>query len=183
MREKLDRERLGAVMRRLGAAAREPVRVDLAGGASAVLLGWRESTVDLAFRLEPDRERIRGSIPELRERLRVDLEPASSQDFPPELPGRRDRALCVRQEGRATILHDDLHAQALAKLERGHVQDTADVRARIERDLVEPERLRALFAAIEPALGTDPRWAAVDLPGLRRAVEEVSARRGADPAP
>ncbi len=175
MRNRLDRERLDEVMRHLGGAAREPVRVYLTGGATAVLLGWRDSTLDLDFRIEPERSGVLGHIPALKELLQVNLEPASPQDFLPELPGWRDRALFIRQEGRTTFLHYDFYAQTLAKIERGHTQDVADVRSLLASGLVDRARLRELFEAIVPEIDQDPRWAAIDLPGFRRAFDEALA--------
>ena len=37
-----------------------------------------------------------------------------------------------------TFRHYDLYAQALAKVERGHARDLADVEAMLERGLVDP---------------------------------------------
>ena len=70
-----------------------------------------------------------------------------------------------------TFRHYDFYAQALAKVERGHARDLADVRAMLERGLVEPARLRELFAAIEPMLY---RFPAVDPPTFRAALETGS---------
>ena len=67
-----------------------------------------------------------------------------------------------------SFFHYDLRAQALAKIERGHAQDVADVRAMIERGLVTREDLRAALASIEPGL---LRYPAVDPSSLRRKVE------------
>ena len=43
-------------MRALGKIAREPTSVYLTGGATAVLKGWRGTTIDVDLRLEPDHE-------------------------------------------------------------------------------------------------------------------------------
>ena len=73
-----------------------------------------------------------------------------------------------------TFRHYDLYAQALAKVERGHARDLADVEAMLERELVEPARLRELLAAIEPQLY---RFPAVDPPTLRAALEAALTGR------
>jgi len=64
----------------------------------------------------------------------------------------------------------DPYSQALAKLERGHAQDLADVGEMLARGLVEEARLRFCFAEIEPELY---RFPAVDPADFRRSLEEL----------
>ena len=78
----------------------------------------------------------------------------------------------VDQHGQLAFYHFDLYAQALAKIERGHSQDRSDVRTMLERGLVQPDALRAYFAAIEPRLY---RYPAVDAAAFARAVDEALA--------
>jgi hypothetical protein len=56
MRELTGRDSLARFMRALGAAATDSARVYFTGGATAVLLGWRETTIDIDVALVPDRE-------------------------------------------------------------------------------------------------------------------------------
>jgi hypothetical protein len=72
-----------------------------------------------------------------------------------------------------TFLHYDLYAQALSKLERGHDRDLLDVDEMLTRGLVERDRLRELFAEIEPELY---RYPAIDPPSFRRRVESTVSR-------
>jgi len=156
----------------LGREARGPATVYLVGGATAVLEGWRPTTVDIDLRIEPELDEVMQALPGLKDRLQINVEMASPLDFLPEPPGWRDRSPFVVQEGSLTIRHMDPVFQALAKLERGFDQDLADVAAMLERKLVEPGRLRAALAAIEPLLY---RFPAVDPRSLRAAVEEALA--------
>jgi hypothetical protein len=80
----------------------------------------------------------------------------------------------IKRIGRVTIKHYDLCAQALAKLERGHARDIADVRAMLERALVSSADLRGMFDAIEPQLY---RYPAIDPASFRRAVDEIAHDR------
>lgn len=48
-------------MRRLGGAARSPGRIYLVGGSSAVLVGWRETTVDVDLKQDSADVRAMGS--------------------------------------------------------------------------------------------------------------------------
>lgn len=168
MREPVDVARVRRVIEALGRAAEHDVRIYLVGGTSAVLYGWRASTVDVDLAMRPDDEAVLRAIPRLKEALRVNIELASPADFLPLPPGWEERSPFVTRVGRAAFHHFDLYAQALAKVERGHRRDLEDVRAMLDRGLVDAARARALFDAIEPKLY---RFPAVDAPTFRRAVE------------
>jgi hypothetical protein len=168
MRRLADAARVEALLEELGRAADRPVRAYLNGGATAVLLGWRETTIDVDLKLVPDSDRLLRELPRLKERLQINVELASPDQFIPPLPGWEERSLFVRQVGRLSIFHLDPYSQALAKIERGHAQDMADVRSMLDRELIEPARLRELFGKIETQLY---RYPAVDPASFRRAVE------------
>lgn len=169
MRRPLDRERLLVFMARLGEAAAAGTRAYLVGGATAVLVGWRSSTIDVDLRLEPDGDAALRAIPRLKEELQLNVELASPNDFLPEVPGWRDRSPFVGQYDHLAVFHFDFYAQALAKLERGHATDVGDVEAMLERGLVEGPRLLDCLAQIEPELH---RFPAIDPATLRRSVED-----------
>ena len=176
MRRPVDAARVRAFMRALGREADREGRAYLTGGSTAVLLGWRDSTIDIDLKLEPESDRLLRAISELKERLDVNLELASPDQFTPELPGWRERSAWIAREGRLDFHHYDLYAQALAKIERGHAQDRADVEQMIARGLVDPSELALRFAEIEPLLY---RFPAIDPGSFRAAVEAVTRRRGA----
>lgn len=157
-------------MRELAAASRGAGRVYLTGGASAVLLGWRESTLDIDIKIIPEDDRVLRAIPELKERLRLNVELASPGDFIPPLPGWEGRSKFIAKEGTLFFHHYDFYAQCLAKIERGHRKDLADVKMMLAEGLVERSRLLELFDAIEPELY---RYPAVDAPSFRSAVTQL----------
>jgi len=157
-------------MEALDAAARAPARVYLTGGTTAVLLGWRASTIDVDLKLVPEHDALLRAIPELKDRLRINVELASPADFIPVPAGWEDRSLFVAQLARLSFHHFDLYAQALAKVERGHSQDQADVREMVARGLVRPAEALAYFDRLEPDLY---RFPAIDGASFRRAVEEM----------
>ena len=148
MRLLVDRERLARLLRELGRHAESPTQLFLVGGSSALLHGWRATTVDVDMRLEPDSGAVARAIPEIKERLELSVEFASPLDFLPPLPGWRDRSRFLQQEGKLAIFEFDFYSQALAKIERGFETDRADVHAMIAEGLVEPATLRGLFNAI-----------------------------------
>lgn len=95
-------------------------------------------------------------------------------DFIPVPPGWEDRSLFVARQGRITFYHFGPYAQALAKVERGHTQDLADVEDMVRSGLVDPQQALEYFRRVEPELY---RYPAVDPQTFRRAVEEVFGRR------
>ena len=170
MRRLADAERLRRFLRELALAADAEVAVYLTGGATAVLLGWRESTIDADILIVPERDALYRALPRLKEELQLNVEIASPAHFIPELPGWRERSLLIERVARASFYHYDLYSQALAKIERGHAKDLADVAQLMDRGLVEPRRLRELFEAIEPQLH---RYPAIDPPSFRRRLDEM----------
>ena len=157
-------------MRALGEAARREGECYLTGGATAVLLGWRETTVDVDIKLEPEDDALLRAISDLKEELAVNVELAAPGDFIPLPTGWRERSLFAGRESLLSFRHFDLYSQALAKLERGHAQDLDDARVMLARGLIEPDRLASCFAEVEPELY---RFPAVDAADFGRSVEEL----------
>lgn len=172
MRELVDADRLRAFMRALGAAARNEATVYLTGGATAVLVGWRATTIDVDIKLEPEADELYRAIAELKNQLGVNVELASPVEFIPVPAGWEERSPFVAREGKVTFRHFDPVAQALSKLERGQGRDLADVRALVEHGLVEAAALRAAFEQIAPDLY---RFPAIDEAAFRSRVEDALA--------
>jgi hypothetical protein len=171
MRQPVTADNLQVFMKALAAVVTTPSRIYLVGGATSVLLGWRTSTIDIDLKIIPESDEILRSLPDLKERLQVNIELASPGDFIPELPGWQERSRFIQQKGKLAFYHYDFYAQALAKIERGHRMDSLDVRQLIASGLVDPKRLRELFSTIEDQLY---RYPDLDAPTFRRAVERVS---------
>jgi hypothetical protein len=170
MRERADADRIHRFMQALGAAATREGTCYLAGGATAVLIGWRPITLDVDIDLDPDQEDLLRALPRIKDELEINVELASPGHFIPLPDGWKERSLPAGREGLLSFRHFDPYSQTLAKLERGHTQDVEDVRAMLERGLVEPGRLRACFAEIEPQLY---RFPAIEPSDFRRAVEDA----------
>ena len=170
MRALADAGRLRRFLRELAQAAEEEAAVYLTGGATAVLLGWRETTIDADILVVPEHDSIYRALPRLKEELRLNVEIVSPAHFIPELPGWRERCLFIERSGKVAFYHYDPYSQALAKIERGHANDRADVAQLLARGLVERRRLLELYEAIEPQL---QRYPAVDPASFRRRVVEA----------
>ncbi|HEX8122927.1 MAG TPA: DUF6036 family nucleotidyltransferase [Solirubrobacteraceae bacterium] len=159
MRERADETRIRAFLRELGRRSNAPARVYLTGGATAVLEGWRSSTIDIDLSFEPDDDASLRILPELKERLDVNIELVSAGDFIPVLPGWRDRSPFVGRVGSLDVHHLDPYSQALSKVERGFEHDLNDVEAMLNAGLVERGLALDLFRRIEPDLY---RYPAID---------------------
>jgi hypothetical protein len=168
MREKVSAEKIDRFMKALSRAGKSSTHIYFVGGVSAVLLGWRESTIDIDLKLVPEIKEILKAIPDLKERLQVNVELASPDDFIPALPGWEERSKFIGREGAIDFFHYDFYAQALAKIERGHNTDLLDVRRMIELGLVDPSRLPEFFSQIEDRLYQYP---AIDANKFRAAVD------------
>lgn len=124
------RDRIEAFIEALAKEATGETDVFLVGGTSAVLVGWRATTVDVDLVMRPESDAMLRAIPALY----------------------------------------DFTAQALAKIERGHARDVADVRAMVERGLISSTEMRRQYELVEPQLH---RYPAIDPPSFRRALDAL----------
>jgi hypothetical protein len=170
MRALADSDRIHRFMRALGTEAPAEARVYFTGGATAVLEGWRDSTIDVDIRIDPEHDALFRAIPRLKDQLHLNVELASPDHFIPVKDGWEQRSPFVAREGRVSFHHFDFMAQALSKIERGHAQDVDDVREMLARALVDRDGLLAYFEAIEPSLY---RYPALDPRSFRQAVLDV----------
>lgn len=173
MRSNVDPQKIEQLMKALGREARGSGCIYFTGGASALLIGWRSSTVDIDIRLDPEPPGIFQAIAKLKQELDINIELASPQDFLPQLPGWRDRSIFIGREGEISFYHYDFTAQALSKLSRGYNRDLDDVVAMYEQKLFTLEKLRDCFNAIESEL---IRFPALDPDLLRNKIEQFIDR-------
>lgn len=161
-------------MRGLADAADVSGRIYFTGGVSALLMKWRNSTIDIDLKMVPERDALFRALPELKERLEMNIELAAPDNFIPMIDGWEERSPLVGAEGLLSFHHYDFYSQALAKIERGHSRDISDVNAMIGLGLVNPEAAMEYFRQIEPRLF---RYPAIDPPSFRMAVEAVFQRQ------
>lgn len=170
MRRPVDAPRVREFMRTVGERSRKDARAYFTGGVTAVLMGWRTSTIDVDVVFEPEDDAVLRALPEVKETLEVNIELVSPAHFIPPLPAWAERSPFIERHGRLWFHHYDPYAQALAKIERGHELDRRDVQELLGRKLVDPERLRELFHAIVPQLF---RYPSLDPRAFARSVEDA----------
>ena len=155
-------------MEKLAEAAQSPGKVYFTGGATALLLGFREQTLDLDIKLDPEPKGAFEAIAHLKNTLDLNIELASPADFIPPGADWRARSRHIVSIGQLEFFHYDFSLQALSKLERGYMQDLEDVAHLLLGGYVTPDELRARFAEIEPEL---LRYPALDPQQFRSKVE------------
>jgi hypothetical protein len=170
MRQLADADRMQRFMTALADAAQDPARVYFTGGTTAVLYGWRATTIAVDVKLVPEHDALFRAIPRLKEQLALNVELAAPSDFIPVKPGWEERSPFIASAGPLTFHHFDLYAQALAKVERGHTQDLGDVREMLWRGLIDRGEALRYFEAIEPRLY---RYPAIDPSSFRAAVLQI----------
>jgi len=170
MRDLVDAPHIERFMEALGRATKANGRVYLTGGATAVLQGWRASTIDIDIKVIPDSDELLREIPRLKEQLNINVELAAPSDFIPVPAGWEERSPLIRRVGMVSFHHFDPIAQALSKAERGHEQDLRDIEDLIASGLVDPADARAQFDSMEPELY---RFPAIDPASFRRSVEKL----------
>lgn len=168
MRSTVDTEKIKQLMNILGKEAKGSGRVYFTGGASALLIGWRSSTVDIDIRLDPEPSGVFQAIAKIKRELNINIELASPQDFLPPLPGWRDRSVFISKQGQVSFYHYDFTAQALSKLSRGYERDISDIQAMYAKQLFSLEDLNSCFKSIEPDL---IRFPSIDSEVLKDRVE------------
>lgn len=168
MRDPVDGEKILRLLEDLGNSCRGPGSVYITGGSSAVVLGWRQATIDVDLKFFPEPEGIFESLPGLKIRQNVNIEMASPDDFVPALPGWRERSKWITTINRVDFYHFDFYTQSLSKLERDHAKDRVDVAAMVRVGLVVPTRLLELCDQLTP--GEWSRYPAIEPDSVRAAV-------------
>ena len=148
MRRELTRERLLELMDSLARAApaAEPFQVYVVGGGTAVLAGWRSSTIDADLYAED--ERVFRDIQAIKERLELNVEFARPEQFVPAIPGSPGRHVFITRVRNIEFFHYDPYAQLLSKIVRGFRKDLLDANSFLASGLVEAGRFQELVSRI-----------------------------------
>ena len=102
MREDVTPERLAILMQALSASAPRGVefRVYIVGGGTAILRGWRASSLDVDLAVDDDR--VLRDIQRLKDELDINIELVEPTAFVPALQGAADRHVFIRKIKRGT---------------------------------------------------------------------------------
>lgn len=151
MRTTLEVDGLRALMRELACSVRgsRSYRVFLVGGGTAVLEGWRSSTIDAD--LFSDQDEVFHDIQQIKERLQLNVEFARPEDFVPPLAGSDQRHVFIEAVGNVSFFHYDPYAQMFSKVVRGFARDIVDAKNFLTSGMVDADRFRALVSEITTA--------------------------------
>jgi hypothetical protein len=175
MRRSPTRESLRELMKALARSApkRGSWRVYFVGGGTAVLMGWRDSTIDVDLYAADDA--IFNDVQAIKERLELNIEFARPEDFVPPLTGSANRHVFIETIGTVGFYHYDPYSQLLSKIVRGLARDVQDARNFLRSGMVDATKFRSLVEGI-------PDSAYAKYPSLsRRDLHEAVDRFLADP--
>jgi hypothetical protein len=164
----LDKQKLIEFLTQLGKSARSKGACYLTGGASALLVGWRQTTLDVDVKFDPEPAGVFDAIAELKKSLQINIELASPDHFIPVTQEWKNHSPFVGQYGDLSVYHFDFTAQSLSKIERGHPKDLLDAREMLRRGLTSKAQLAAMLLAIRPSIR---RYPALDEDDFVRRIE------------
>ncbi len=156
-------------MEKLAEAALSPGNVYFTGGVTMLLFDCRDQTIDIDLKLDPEPDGVFEGIASLKNELDINIELAAPDQFIPPPSDWREKSIFIRTVGKVSFFHYDLATQALAKLERGHEQDLLDIKALIEKGLINLDHIRQTFTKIKSSL---IRYPAIDEREFERKMNE-----------
>lgn len=159
MRLNINKEKLLEFMQKLGSAATTEGNCYFTGGCTAVFYDFRDSTIDIDLKFDPEPASVFNAIPSIKNKLNVNIELASPDQFVPQVEGWRERSIFIAKYGKISFYHYDLVSQVLAKLERRHEQDLLDVNSIFKAKLVSKKQILDAFKSILERLN---RYPAID---------------------
>lgn len=164
MRDNSDIEQINKFIAKIGELVNIPMNVYFSGGATAVMFGIRETTIDVDIRFEPDEMQMYKAIQVLKEKLNMNIELASPLDFIPALPQWKERSIFISSDDKVNFFHCDLYSQIISKVQRGWKRDLSDARGFMKNN-VDKKLLKELFNSVKPDFIKFP---AVDVNGLEK---------------
>ena len=152
MRKKVTKKELSKFMKLLAASARSFGRIYFTGGSTALLYDFREQTIDIDIKLDPEPEGVFEAIAKIKKQLNINVELASPDNFIPVSKDWHLRSNLIEKGKFVEFYHYDFYSQALAKIERGHEQDISDVTNFVEKNLIDLEKLSEEFDIIKKSI-------------------------------
>lgn len=148
VRREVTAQALRELMRELSRTAPpgEQFQVFIVGGGTAVLSGWRTSTIDVD--LYAEREEVFRDVQGIKERLRLNIEFVRPEHFVPALEDSAARHIFIDRVGSVEFYHYDPYAQLLSKLVRGFRKDLLDAEQFVRSGMVDPRRFLELVRRI-----------------------------------
>ena len=160
-------------MKELAARSKGAGNVYFTGGATALLFGIRDQTIDLDIKFEPEPRGAFEAVAKLKNKLDLNVELASPADFIPVAADWKERSIFVSEVGSIGFYHFDLAAQILSKIERGHSQDLQDAHDFMSSGKITAEELWRYFQQIKTGI---IRYPAIDGAAFEEKVKQFLER-------
>lgn len=164
MRDNSDIKRINKFIQKVGELVKVPINVYFSGGATAIMFGIRETTIDVDIRFEPDEMQMYKAIQTLKEKLNMNIELASPFDFIPALPQWKERNIFITSSNKVNFFHCDLYSQIISKIQRGWKQDLLDAEGFMKHN-IDKNLLKRLFYSVKPDFIKFP---AIDIDNLEK---------------
>jgi hypothetical protein len=155
-------------MKAVAGEAKTPGTIYFTGGATALLLGLREQTIDIDIKLDPEPRGVFEAIATLKDTLECNVELASPDNFIPASDDWKNQSVHVETIGKVQFYHYDLALQSLSKIERGYDQDIEDAHGLLQKGNISEKQLWRKFLQIEPGL---LRYPGIDAAQFRKKVK------------
>jgi len=169
MRPPLDKKRLLDFLEEFGRDIPGNGIIYLTGGATALLHGWRDMTVDVDIKADPEPAGYFESIARLKDSFPINIELAAPDQFIPALPEWKERSIFISRHGGVDFYHYDPYSQAIAKLERSHARDLTDVESMHDAGLIKSSQLQDLYGSIKAEL---IRYPSIDILVLTSTIDQ-----------
>jgi hypothetical protein len=137
--QRITKKNIQTFMKAVGKMVKNDATFYVTGGTTAVLLGFRNGTIDID--IAGNMDELFAFIPALKEEFQINIEMAKPTDFVPSLPGECDRHIMIVSYGKVRFMHFDPYAQAFSKIVRAHATDIADVKALAKEKIVDLKKL------------------------------------------
>jgi hypothetical protein len=169
-RKIITQKTLQMFMESVGRVLRKNTTLYLTGGSTALLYGFRESTIDID--IAGDMDEMFAHIPGLKEKLQINIEMAKPTDFVPSLPGENTRHIFIDQFGKVIFMHFDPYSQAFSKIVRGNQTDMSDVKNLAKERLVDLQKLSEMVKGLSDI--DFARYPRLDRRSVEQAVNSVA---------
>jgi hypothetical protein len=156
MRQRVGRQEIEQFLIQVG-RTRQPGRLYLTGGAALVHRGIRPGqTLDIDIQITIDPANLIAQIAQLKQKLNINIEFASPDDFIPLPIQWEARSQFIKRYDQVDAFYFDWYSIALSKMQRANRQDVVDVQLLVRQGFVDVTELDRLYQDVLNKVGRPP---------------------------